>query len=139
MRTIMSSNVTWKVAAGVAIALLAGILLLGSRGGRYARRQAGPESSEVQGALEIVRAVVADPQGADVHVADDASTPARSAVSAAAVRLSKAADLDYQTANWYGDYLRLSVSARTPDGRHVEERFFFIRDGGRLLITGVDQ
>jgi hypothetical protein len=135
----MTGNVTWKVAAGVAVALLAGILVLASRGGRYAERQAGPESPEAQRALEVVRALAGDPERADAYVADGTNTPARPAGAAAAVRLSKATGMECQAASWYGGYLRVSVSARMPGDRHIEEHFFFVRSGDRLRITGVDQ
>jgi hypothetical protein len=123
-----------------AAAILAGVGLAVFGGGSdYARRQAGVDSAEARQALDLIRAVCADPAAAASSMAENASERARMSVAGFAKQMSEAADVELDRAEWFGQYLRVGVVARLPGGGTARNLIFLRREQGELRITGVDR
>jgi hypothetical protein len=119
-----------------ALALVCVFALLRSGEPTYEERHISVDSEEVQESLDILRRIAADPRTVPALMSADAGPQAQPRVAAAAAQMSSASSLDFKSAAWFGEYLRVGVTCSMPGDRLIEKHFFFKREGTGLRITG---
>ena len=134
----MDARTRRKVVMGVAAALVAGGVLwlaFGRRGGGL--REVRGQSREVQEAMQVLEAIARDPERVADHMSADATGGAREMVGDVARRMAEAESLRFESAGWWGGYLRVQVSWPRPGAEPLARTFFFKKQDGRLRVTGL--
>jgi len=134
----MDAGTRRKVVIGVAGALLVvGVLwlIVGGRGSEL--REVGGQSKEVQEAMQVLEAIARDPESVADHMSTDATAGAQGMVGDVARRMAEAESLQFESAGWWGGYLRVRVSWPRPGAEPLARTFFFKKEDGRLRVTGL--
>jgi len=128
------------VQIGLGAGVIAAVALYGILyGARYRQHPAAATAPDVQAAIEVIRAMAASPEAAREHLSADVTQLAANNVLACAAQLSKASPVEFTRADWFGDYLRVGVRCRTPEGIPLEAYFLFKKEAGRLRVTGLQR
>ncbi|MCK4376299.1 MAG: hypothetical protein KAX19_13260 [Candidatus Brocadiae bacterium] len=134
----MDARVKRNVVVGiVGIVAACAVLYMILHKNPYASSRAAADSEQVQRALEILRSIAAEPDGADRYMSADATERARAAVAEAAEMMGEADSVELKDdAAWFGEYLRVGVTCPRGEEEPLERYFFLTRERGELRITG---
>lgn len=134
----MDAGTRRKVVIGVAGALLVvGVLWLVFGGDAEGLRDVTADSKEAREAMQVLEAIARDPESVADHMSTDATGGARGMVGDVALRMAEAESLQFESAGWWGGYLRVQVSWPRPGAEPLARTFFFKKEDGRLRVTGL--
>ena len=129
-----------NIIIGLSIAAAVGVVLwLVSGNDGYDERAAAADSREVQESLEIARSIAQAPDNFLSYMVDEPNERAKVSVEDAALQMNKASSIELKDAAWFGDYMRVEVVCEMSGGRPLTGHFFFVKQRGKLRITGADK
>ena len=117
----MSAKLLGVAGVIVVAAVVLSIIFMAVAGKRdYAERPAQADSPEVKLAFEVLRNIVGQPRAVEKSMSSDAGKRARARMNSLADQMAGASSMDFESAGWYGDYLRVDVPFASRDGRNVK-------------------
>ena len=127
-----------NVIIGVAGALLvAGVLWLAFGGDAEGLRDVTADSKEAREAMQVLEAIARDPKSVPEHMSAAAAAGIHEMVTGVAERMAEADSVRFESAGWWGGYLRVQVSWPRPGAEPLARTFFFKKEDGRLRVTGL--
>jgi hypothetical protein len=127
-------NVLFAAVGGLVVV---GLLWFVFAGGDGRLREVTGESKEAREAMQVIQAIARDPKSVPEHLCADTPAGVQKMVTDVAEHMGGAESIQFESAGWWGGYMRVRVSWPRAEGEPLSRTFFFQEEGGRLRIRGL--